>query len=621
MSEPLFLLIKSAFDATGITAATNSINRMDGQIARVTKGLSKFTGLLAGGAAGAAALAFLGKTYDAYRESEKAVNLFTKAYQNLGNFSRQQIQDQIDLAQRLQKTTKYTDEQILAIQTQLVTYGLYGDELSKATIATLDLAVKTGSAESAAKLMGKAYQGQTDTLSRYGIKIDSNLKGSARYAAVLHEVDARLGGLAATEGEALGSTDKLAKSMDELYEKIGALVKGPLGDFVNLLIQIVDVIPKVSQAVYDGDVKLSKTDGTLKTVFKTVWNGINPFKALSGAAEEATKAMMGIKPLPEPKAEKPGKPKLQTPGGKDEDWEKFMSPEQQGKRLEAVMKDQRRQLEMMRDYDDFVLTERGLAYTRFFGKTAMESRRNAIAQSNNAEEMKVRQEKVLKDLERAYAAAGRTFSGGWTQALDEMEQSMGDWKDSWSQVMSGGIAPTQAAIKDFFDFSSENFGNLGTLAEKAFKGIRDAFYDMIMQMAAKAAVYGFLNFVSGGSFGTAMGGMKSFVTRAAGGPIPGPEGSPMPILAHGGEFVLSANVVKAIKAGQPTSGISGGTAAAISGGSSATIYQTFQVSGGGDVKETLKAIARAARNGTTEALDAAKVLYKQGAKRSGETAL
>ena len=49
-----------------------------------------------------------------------------------------------------------------------------------------------------------------------------------------------------------------------------------------------------------------------------------------------------------------------------------------------------------------------------------------------------------------------------------------------------------------------------------------------------------------------LGGQPSLDT---GGPIPGPKGAPVPILAHGGEFMLSANVVDAIKNGNPTSGL------------------------------------------------------------------
>jgi len=53
---------------------------------------------------------------------------------------------------------------------------------------------------------------------------------------------------------------------------------------------------------------------------------------------------------------------------------------------------------------------------------------------------------------------------------------------------------------------------------------------------------------------------------ASGGPIPGPMGAPVPILAHGGEFMLSADVVQAIKQGRATSGLDGGATQSSGGG-------------------------------------------------------
>jgi len=54
----------------------------------------------------------------------------------------------------------------------------------------------------------------------------------------------------------------------------------------------------------------------------------------------------------------------------------------------------------------------------------------------------------------------------------------------------------------------------------------------------------------------------SFIRRSLGGPIPGGLGQAVPMLAHGGEYVLSADVVDAIKKGKPSRGldaVGGGT--------------------------------------------------------------
>jgi hypothetical protein len=56
------------------------------------------------------------------------------------------------------------------------------------------------------------------------------------------------------------------------------------------------------------------------------------------------------------------------------------------------------------------------------------------------------------------------------------------------------------------------------------------------------------------------------VSRQAGGPIPGPTGLGVPTLAHGGEYVLSADVVSAIKRGAPSRGLGRGGAVGGGGG-------------------------------------------------------
>lgn len=68
-----------------------------------------------------------------------------------------------------------------------------------------------------------------------------------------------------------------------------------------------------------------------------------------------------------------------------------------------------------------------------------------------------------------------------------------------------------------------------------------------------------------------VGSVGSFITRQHGGPIPGGVNTPMPILAHGGEYVLSADVVERIKAGRTSWG------AQVKGGDT---YETSPAGGG-----------------------------------------
>lgn len=653
MADSLSLLIKSAFDATGITAATRSINSMDGQISRVTKSFSKFMGLFAGGAAGAAVFSLGKSMVMSFAESEKAASLLATAYKNLGSFTQKDIQEQISFASELQKTTKYTDEQVMAIQTQLITYGLHGEKLKAATVATLDLAVKTGSTETASKLMGKAFQGQTDTLSRYGLKIDENIKGSAKFDAVLKLVQDRMGGMAAAEGETLlGQIARMNNAFDDLKENIGGLIapwvisglgnlNKAIGALTGLFASPADKIKKQISDIKEQTALLNKELEGWKTMPKnsnafeigggrresargesTPEQNINRITAaLAKAKAESDQLKINLQ-LYEPATSVSGKPTLAGPNPDSAEEIKAQKLQQS----EAIKNDKEYARESEKitasiaDIEGLSLTERGQMYTRFFGKIDMARRRDQALQGRTSKQLEMNNKQMLLEMEQDYKESGKTFSGGFKQAMDEMSQAGLNWKQGFDQMVGASMGPATEAFKTFFNMSKKGFGDMGKLAEGVFRGIRDAFYEMLMQMAARAAVFGLLSLIPGA--GGLMGGFGKFVLgRADGGPIPGPKGSPMPIMAHGGEFMLSANVVDAIKAGRPTSGIS--ASAASIGGSNATIYQTIQVNGagGGNIKETLRQISAAARNGTVEALDAAKVLYKQGAKRSGEAAL
>jgi len=64
------------------------------------------------------------------------------------------------------------------------------------------------------------------------------------------------------------------------------------------------------------------------------------------------------------------------------------------------------------------------------------------------------------------------------------------------------------------------------------------------------------------------------VSRNIGGPVPGILNTSTPIMAHGGEYVLSADVVDAIKRGAPSRGLGRGGAAGDAGGNVINITVT-----------------------------------------------
>ncbi len=76
---------------------------------------------------------------------------------------------------------------------------------------------------------------------------------------------------------------------------------------------------------------------------------------------------------------------------------------------------------------------------------------------------------------------------------------------------------------------------------------------------------GFLNSFGFNTGGGAVGLNIVAARFQTGGPVPGPLGAPLPAIVHGGEFVLSADVVRAIKTGGKTEGLAAAQTHAVTG--------------------------------------------------------
>ena len=158
-----------------------------------------------------------------FAESEKAIASLNIALKNQGFMTEAYSKALQDNATALQSVTTHSDEAILGTQALLTTFGLAGEKLKTTTKAALDLSAGLGiDLRSATMLLGKAWEGETASLGRYGIKIDETLTGAAAFEAVLGKVNSRFGGAAAAEADTYaGRMAILTNRFDDLKEKIG----------------------------------------------------------------------------------------------------------------------------------------------------------------------------------------------------------------------------------------------------------------------------------------------------------------------------------------------------------------------------------------------------------------
>lgn len=175
-------------------------------------------------AAVAGVTAILVDSFKAFMEQESAVNKLNIALKNQGIVSAAVSRDLQAYAGELQKTTAFSDENILETQALLTTYGLVGNRLKETTKAALDLSAGLGiDLRTATMILGKAAAGETGTLARYGIKISDTIPAGEKLEAVLGQINQRFGGSAQAQLETMaGKMENFKNRVNDLQEKIGA---------------------------------------------------------------------------------------------------------------------------------------------------------------------------------------------------------------------------------------------------------------------------------------------------------------------------------------------------------------------------------------------------------------
>lgn len=162
------------------------------------------------------------KSISEYRQSEEATNALSRAMVNQGIYSKQLKDDYLAQAAALQKTTTFSDDQIVSAQAIIQGYIGQTKVSNELTKATLDLAaVKKIDLASAADLVGKTIGTGTNALARNGIEVSANASRQEKLAQVIAGINKKWGGQAEAAAKGLGVLAQLKNTINDLFETIG----------------------------------------------------------------------------------------------------------------------------------------------------------------------------------------------------------------------------------------------------------------------------------------------------------------------------------------------------------------------------------------------------------------
>jgi hypothetical protein len=172
-------------------------------------------------AAIAGTVKLLKESISLYIQQEKAEKDLAAAMRLAGTYTRANHEEMLEFAQARQKLSKYGDELTLQNMALLQSFGMNTEELKRATRAAQDFASGLGiDLRTASLLVGKAFAGDTATLSRYGIKLEDGLDKTQKFEAAMRQLNKQFG------GRALAELDTYAGKIEFLKNQWGDFLEG-----------------------------------------------------------------------------------------------------------------------------------------------------------------------------------------------------------------------------------------------------------------------------------------------------------------------------------------------------------------------------------------------------------
>jgi uncharacterized membrane protein len=220
-------------------ALKNFGNNASSMGSKIKKGLK--IAAVATAAAGAAAIAFGVSSVKSFQESENAVAQLNAVLKSTKSVAGVTAKSAINLANSLQKVTKFSDEDVISAENLLLTFTKIGKDIfPQATKTVLDMSTALGQDTKASAIqLGKALQDPIlgiTALRRVGVNFSDaqkdviqNLVETGRSAEaqrlILKELNTEFGGSAEAAGKTFsGRLAILKNQFDEVKESIGKVI-------------------------------------------------------------------------------------------------------------------------------------------------------------------------------------------------------------------------------------------------------------------------------------------------------------------------------------------------------------------------------------------------------------
>jgi hypothetical protein len=236
---------------------------------------------------------------EAFSKAESAQKKLTAALTTQGTATPKVIAGYNDLATTFQKTTVYSDDLINEMEALLTQVGnVMPSQMEAALTASTNLASGLGiDLHDATLAVGKALEGNTTALQRFGVHIDAAALKAQGADAVFQAIQGRFGGQAQAELDTYsGRLKEMANAWDNVKEEIGrTIVLNPIVEVG--LRKVSDAVMGVENEAGDTAISFAKLANSFGASPFTV-TSIALVEGYAAALNEVDKAVGKMKPPP-----------------------------------------------------------------------------------------------------------------------------------------------------------------------------------------------------------------------------------------------------------------------------------------------------------------------------------
>ena len=255
MAEEVVIGVKAKDEASA------TINRVSASIGDLAKGSAVFLAMQKAAELAGQALRALGnfaldaaKAAEAQEASDRKLAL---SLANTGQLTRESFEALTAQAVQLQLTTKYTDDEVEALQAHAIALGNSAEEAGRFTEIALDMSTALGiDADTALKGLTQTMEGNVGVLGRFIPELQTMTKEQLKAGAAVELLAARFKGFAASEAQTVfGALTRLKNQFGEVQEAIGAAFTD--NDAVAVAIEgFVEIMRDLAESAKENNVEL-----------------------------------------------------------------------------------------------------------------------------------------------------------------------------------------------------------------------------------------------------------------------------------------------------------------------------------------------------------------------------